>query len=178
MHADKRGFLNSGSVWTKGCAFVLLGLAALTGVLTLPNFFWKTVAADEKLVAGGVYLGFKIEKPWGWRDAIRVTLYESTLSSNWSSIRLQAARLALKSIPVRRWFCDNRAIYLSIEGRRDLGSYGLDESTGITYDFERGELFTYGDAWTVGTAGSRRKRNTTEEEFHQVLQRLEEECRQ
>lgn len=156
----------------RGRAAAAIGLCAVAAILILTNLLWKTVAADEKPYPwAGLHYGYKIEKPWGWRNAFRITLYGYRFS-----IRLETSGTVLNRVTEQRWLCDNRTVYIYISGWHDFGSYGLNEPGKIIYDFDRGEMYTYGASWIVGSPENWQKRFTKEEEFDQVLHRLEHDC--
>jgi hypothetical protein len=99
-----------------------------------------------------------------------------TFSAYHSSIRLECPGNSLMGVLEKRWLCDDRVVYLSLETRADYGSYWTDEPVKILYDFERGTLYTFNSRWAVAPSGNRANRATTEAEFDDILKRVAAEC--
>ena len=92
------------------------------------------------------------------------------------AIQLEAPGTGLTTVLDRRWSCHDRIIYLSLGTRNDYGSYTMDETVKLAFDFERGFLYTLNGPWRLGSPDQWEKRAASEAEFSDVLRRAEENC--
>ena len=154
-----------------GAVIVALPVLAIVVSALTKTVAWMTVAASGKpYPRSELTFGYSIQKPWGWRDDFRVNFYGSGFQ-----VQLDAPGTELTRVVEQRWLCDSRAVYLNVDTRHNYDSYWDDQTAEIIYDFERGEMFTHNGPWRVGWPDSSQKR-ANDEEFKQVLRRLEVEC--
>ena len=72
--------------------------------------------------------------------------------------------------------CDDRVVYLSMDTRNDYGSYWMDQTVKVLFDFERGTLYTVNSPWRVGSPDNQKSRAITEGEFANILKGVAGEC--
>lgn len=132
-----------------------------------------TVAQGEKSYKYGVNrsFGYSVEKYRWQRDGFAIAIWAG------SSLRLRfdVAGLELIKVKTQRWLAADRAIVLELECiYHDSGGSPLQE-LGLLYDFERGELHSFGSAssWTLWAPEGRRGRKLSKEQFDRVVAELD-----
>jgi hypothetical protein len=159
-----------------------LTLAGVVALVVLPLGFvscsaiwrivgWRTVATERKSYPRfPATFGYTLQRPLGRSDFLL------TFSGYRFSIQLESPGTSLNSVLDKRWMCNDRVLYLSLDTRNDYGSYWLDETVKVIFDFERTALYTFNSPWRVGSPDDGKIRAVTEAQFAEMLQTFANEC--
>ncbi len=119
--------------------------------------------------------GYSLER-YTFRDRFRLKLWNDQRISEMRFSYEGPAHWKMPVVVEQRWLSGDRAIYLNLE----LGfENSLPESrtpTKIIYDFDRGQLYLFGQYWLWRRHPERhnsRERWMTEQEFQEVMRSLE-----
>ena len=156
--------------WRLGCLTVLALFPLWLGVRWAGTYLTKTVAQEYKRYQYGVntYFGYTVAKYRWQANGFEIRIRSgSTLD-----LRLAVPYRELVRIREQRWLLQDRVVLL----RFDCVYHDSLDSTSdmaILYDFERGELHSYGGDWTVWKPEKRRDRYMSKEEFEALVNQLE-----
>lgn len=132
---------------------------------------WRTVVSEQKLLAQKWPFGYSLKRPWLSND------FALNFSGYRFSVQLESPGTSLIGIQEKQWLCGDRLLYLVMNLRNDYGSYSMDETAKVIFDFERGDLYTFNSPWRVGSTENGKKRDMTESQFSDVLTELTGGCR-
>ena len=156
--------------WKLGYLIPFVILALWLSARWTGTYLPAVVAKERKSYASGInrQFGYSIGKYRWQTNGFEVNIWGgSTLE-----IRLAVPYFELIRVREQRWLAQDRVVLLRFDYVYH-DSVDTSGEMGVLYDFERGELHSYGGAWHVWTPEERRDRYMSKEQFETLVHQLE-----